>query len=1054
MGLDDDAGVSVFASSYYDLDYAELSGVPECLLGDGTSTQPSPEVSALLRRMQKPNERKTPVLGFPVRLKQITSKKGWTGFVLEPIFLISLDEEAAFSGRGLRPTEEPVAINPKFFKSLAFGDGSNVMQELALLSEELGLWDTDAPGLSEFANRLFKLRPDWDWQEQPDPSALSSGQPLSKLDKPVIYNRAIIVGVERSPYTKGLEAELNQLMQVSESDLKKTALGYWLAGNSARQEDVLPEDIGSLIEPLPLNQEQRAACTSALTRRLTVVTGPPGTGKSQLVSALLVNAVTRSKKVLFASKNHKAVDVVESRVNALGPRPVLLRVGHGTYQSQLAEYIASLLGSQTSDEDRQEFTSAREQFKEITDQVRARKKLAADIMELRNSVDEMESLAEAARTRLGPRLFTDSQHLEIETVERTCQELLNALCQAKYESQPLLGKIFWSFTKQKRFRAVCEIVQNLQPTLKSVGLPVPTPPSKDADVCDPEVFRKLSIELIEAIEIAKNYHSMRSELAANVPIEEHHAILAKLLDAIAESSSALWEAWLRLVPSRLSPGDRDSLGNLLAVLRLIIDAQSNGDNAGRQLYAKFYQLFPRVANILPAWAVTSLSAKGRIPFSPGFFDLLVIDEASQCDIASALPLLYRAKAAVIIGDPQQLQHISNISSSRDTNLLLQNNLLETHARWSYSANSLFGLSSSLVTEGDVTMLLDHHRSHPDIIGFSNEHFYQGKLRVATKLGRLKTVDMATSLRWVDVAGSVSSPSGSGAENQSEARRIVEELERLCLHQNYQGSIGVVTPFRAQANLINRLIADHPHSSAITRVSDFLCDTVHRFQGDERDVMIFSPVYSQGISKGAEGFLAKSSNLFNVAITRARASLVVVGDLSAASQSAIPHLRSFAEYVRKNREPTSTLDVEALNSELTESYPSVRRPQLVSDWERILYRELFAAGIRPIPQLPVEKYVLDFAIFDGDRRLDIEVDGERYHRRWDGEYLYRDQLRNLRLIELGWDVMRFWIFEIRDDLSGCVERVKAWQSSKPGTLGGPKPPLEFSRGGTLTCSVQA
>jgi len=60
-------------------------------------------------------------------------------------------------------------------------------------------------------------------------------------------------------------------------------------------------------------------------------------------------------------------------------------------------------------------------------------------------------------------------------------------------------------------------------------------------------------------------------------------------------------------------------------------------------------------------------------------------------------------------------------------------------------------------------------------------------------------------------------------------------------------------------------------------------------------------------------------------------------------------------------------------------------------------------------------------------LDIEVDGERYHRNWDGELCRRDQMRNQRLIELGWDVQRFWVYEIRDDLDNCVNRVKTWLS---------------------------
>jgi len=109
-----------------------------------------------------------------------------------------------------------------------------------------------------------------------------------------------------------------------------------------------------------------------------------------------------------------------------------------------------------------------------------------------------------------------------------------------------------------------------------------------------------------------------------------------------------------------------------------------------------------------------------------------------------------------------------------------------------------------------------------------------------------------------------------------------------------------------------------------------------------------------------------------------------------------------------------------------NFPAVARPELVSDWERLLYTKLYQAGLRPIPQYDVEKFILDFALVVGNRRLDVEVDGERYHRDWTGELLRRDQLRNMRLIELGWDVMRFWVYELRDQMPQCVERVKRWQ----------------------------
>jgi hypothetical protein len=69
--------------------------------------------------------------------------------------------------------------------------------------------------------------------------------------------------------------------------------------------------------------------------------------------------------------------------------------------------------------------------------------------------------------------------------------------------------------------------------------------------------------------------------------------------------------------------------------------------------------------------------------------------------------------------------------------------------------------------------------------------------------------------------------------------------------------------------------------------------------------------------------------------------------------------------------------------------------------------------------------LDFALLDADRKLNIEVDGERFHKDWTGELCRRDQLRNQRMIELGWEVKRFWVYQVRDELGECVAEIQDW-----------------------------
>ena len=420
-----------------------------------------------------------------------------------------------------------------------------------------------------------------------------------------------------------------------------------------------------------------------------------------------------------------------------------------------------------------------------------------------------------------------------------------------------------------------------------------------------------------------------------------------------------------------------------------------------------------------------------MPFEAGYFDLVVIDEASQCDIASALPLLFRAKRSVIIGDPMQLRHISAVTRQKEGELQQKYGHVETRAAWMYSVNSLYDLAAGVAGADDIINLRDHHRSHADIIEFSNHAFYEGKLRVATRYKSLKRPrNKEPGVVWQDLRGRTVRPANGGAQNAKEAEAVLEVLHDLLVVRKFQGTVGVVTPFRAQAQLMQELLVQHAVLANLVSRAELLVDTVHRFQGDERDVMIFSPVISVDAPPGAISFLRSNGNLFNVAITRARGLLHVVGDRAAAAASGVDYLAEFADYVgRLTADAATAAAVAAVAApSLGADYPAVSRPERVSDWERLFYRALYQAGLRPIPQFTVEQFDLDFAVVVGNRRLNIEVDGERYHRSWTGELCLRDQLRNQRLIERGWDVKRFWVYEIRDRLPECVRQVQDWVAS--------------------------
>lgn len=1019
LSKDIERDVSTFASSKYGTpDYAELAALPFNGAANDMVWQ-SDAVRRVIGRIKQERRSLSLVLGYPTKLSFVRAKSGWEGYFVEPVLLFELDVTGSSSPQ---LSDERPEINARSLRSLSGQSGSELLDEMILLRQDLGI-DSESFSLDDFEEMftaLREVRPDWPWREHLDPCALNVDPPLSKAAKEGLYNRAIVLAAERSPYTHGLETELRELEKKTEREYAATAVGHWLGATDVRLSQSSPTP---LIEIVPLNSEQRSAVESCLTRPLTVITGPPGTGKSQVVTSIVANCAWRGQRVLFASKNHKAVDVVESRVNALGPRPVMLRLGATEVQSKLAEYLASLLAATTLSNEHEEFVECGKKYSAV---VAARSRLNGRLealVEARNETDRLEQVVEPLRGAFPGPLWHAAAAFDGAKGRYIIGKAEEPVLAGVKSRQGLFTRLFWGLFGEQRTRRAHAACQAVRDSVATIGIP-PIPDSRGASDSSALLdFLDTCEERVAAADSIRKYFEALGRLRQMLPPEEITRELLAIEARLTEVSSSLWDLWLRLQPSRMSQEERRLLGDYKALLEAIAQARDSNERLGGHVYRRFYELFPRLTGVLPAWAVTNLSARGRLPLEPGFFDLLIVDEASQCDIASVLPLLYRCKRAAIIGDPKQLRHITQLTPRVNQELLAAHEIATVGERWSYTSNSLFDLAASLTQSGDVISLRDHHRSRSDIIEFSNEHFYEGRLRVATRESELRIPTGSPAIRWVNVSGPVTRPAGGGAVNREEAQRVVRELERLLVNQQYDGTVGVVSPFRAQANLIRDLVNQNDRLIASLGRAELLIETVYRFQGDERDVMLFSPVVSQGMPSTAEGFLRGNPNTFNVAITRARAALIVVGDHSACTACSVEHLAAFAKYVQSSA-PTLIHEHTQL-TDLGPAYPAVASPERVSDWERVLYLALYRAGIRSVPQLAVERYVLDFAIQVGQSKLNVEVDGEKYHRAWNGELAMRDQLRNRRLIELGWDVMRFWVYQVRDELHSCVERVAKW-----------------------------
>ena len=1024
LSIDTDQGISVFAENKYGTpDYIELSKFP--VADPNFLWQAEEGVNNLLGKTRQDRSRKTLYIGYPVRLRYHRTQH-WEGYFVEPIFLFTIENNQDQNSSDTRISDDLPIINFKALSHLTEGGSSNVLEEVVELVEELGMNNDpdDIPESDELLQRLPEIRPDWDWQDKLNPYSINSDNSLSGLSHQGIYNKAIVTIGERSPYTQGLETELKKLSELDESAVNNTCLGNWL--NSEILSDAEKEDESTpLIEVLPLNTEQREAIKKSLTESLTVITGPPGTGKSQVVTELLVNAAWRGQKVLFASKNNKAVDVVEARVNGLGTRPILLRMGSNEYQGKLITYLTNLLSSTASADDQSSYDENLQYHNNLIDEFEKIQSHITETMNLRNTVDLLERKIVNLREKLPQDTFKAWRTVSLDEVQIEYGNIKKAISRCVKENQNLLTKTFWGFFKKGRYNYLesYRIPFSEKYTKILPGFPSQAP--SENTISDWRAFVEKLEKALISISHIKEYFKALEQLKDRDSFEDMAKNQMTLNDKMAVNSQRLWGDWIKLQPNRLNSEDRKSIGNYASILQIMINSHGTNKRVPRKVYAEYYRLLPKISHLMPCWAVTSLSANGKIPFEGSFFDLLVIDEASQCDIASALPLLYRAKRAVVIGDPNQLHHISALNANRDAHLQDKHGIVEGSASWMYSINSLYHLASSLAKPEDIIILKDHHRSHSDIISFSNQFFYESELRIATRYDRLKLIHSdKPAVRWENVNGRAERPATGGALNRPEAKALIDSIKDLVVNRKYEGTIGVVSPFRSQANLIREMVYKDEILAAKLLQSEFISDTVHKFQGDERDVIFFSPVVSNGIGKGAVAFLKNNGNLFNVAITRARAMLHVVGDFQVALNSNVGYLVEFARYSQTIKEKEIVNDISS-SKDYGADYPEVARPELVSDWEKVFYHELYSVGIKPLPQYNVEQYILDFALFNNDRKLNIEIDGEKYHRSWNGELCRRDQLRNQRLIELGWEVKRFWVYQIRDEIENCIAWVRRW-----------------------------
>ncbi len=442
-------------------------------------------------------------------------------------------------------------------------------------------------------------------------------------------------------------------------------------------------------------------------------------------------------------------------------------------------------------------------------------------------------------------------------------------------------------------------------------------------------------------------------------------------------------------------------------------AKRYGGNDRRQVFTKDHiwqqpEVFTKEYPVVLSTTYTARSSLGR----NGHFDYVIMDEASQTDVATGMLALSCASNVVIVGDTKQLPNVVTAQQKEQLGAIFARHQIAKE----YDFVQYSFLSSICAIMGEraprVT-LCEHYRCHPQIIGFCNQKFYNGELIVMTDGKPENALQLVTTVV------------GNHERDRMNQRQIdVIHTEILPKLDCPKSEIGIIAPYRNQVYQLKKELADPAIDVA----------TVHKFQGREKDVIILSTV-DDTVTEFSD-----DPNLLNVAVSRAKKKFIIVA--ADQEQPVGSNVGDLIGYIRYNNcevqhsEISSVFDY--LYSQYTESrFEYLKKHKRISEYdsENLMYaliqeelqsRDGAALGVvchqplqllfRDQSKMNAEEQCfvntglshLDFLIFNKISKqpvLAIEVDGFHYHKEGTRQ-AERDKLKNHILEEYGLPLLRF------------------------------------------------
>ena len=806
----------------------------------------------------------------------------------------------------------------------------------------------------------------------------ANSKPQVKLEKVSVTNQCAIILTKRPSVTAGVLHELTQIAEKPSGIYRETALSVINDEYAQSKEKSVPlqniKDIKDFypITPLSLSDSQEKVIKNIEYSKLIAVQGPPGTGKSQTIVNLVAHLIANGKTVLVASRMDKAVDVVADRLNDLGAPYLALRAGRLNYQKQLSYQLNDLLAGKVDVDSDAEDT------------------MFANVDDMKKHLDMLKGMENKCEQII--KLEKDWHDLSVETDEQEkangkMQFIKTTLKKSEIDAITLaLGTLEKNIEKSGFFTNIANFtsVKTIKNILKL----------KHFDV-NYENLGRLKSEL----EVA-GYVSRLRRIEAEIQNTGNLHVLSEQIRQMKKKQKTLA---VNILKHQRREAIRGLLRDGIKCQRLKVHARSLVERRKRlQTNILEGEDFKPLLEAFPCWCVTTYAVSDSLPLKPGMFDVAIIDEASQCDIASCFPILFRAKRAVIVGDDKQLPHLSFLEKAKEQSFLSQYGIPDKYQlMWRFRTNSMFDLADYYSMNS--VMLDEHFRSLPPIIDFSNEEFYGGRIRVMKK-------DFAGDkvLELIEV------PDGKvdfdATRNIPEVEAVVKKLHEIVIEDERKNpdhpvSIGIISPFRAQVEQlkisVSKVLSDH-----MIRKHRIEIGTAHTFQGDERDIMLISWAFANNSFTQSLTFLQKP-NLFNVAITRACTKMI---NFISRNPKDLPdgHFRNYMNYLSEYENKQEALK----NNQIDENIYKNPLEREIASQIRELGHEV-QAGVE-IADLSADLLV--------DKKIIIEVDGLEDNVK---SHSHVSNMKKQAILErCGFRVNRITFREWQYSPKACLDRVLA------------------------------